>query len=207
MLDLLIKSSVRRKVVGLFALNPAEELYARQVAKEIDESPHAVGLELAYLVKGGILKRIERGRHVDYQWNPRYPYAPLLREAVEKMRRLGDQETQSLPDLLQRRRIEDNLRRIVQDIKKYYAPEKIIVFGSAAAGRVGPYSDIDMAVIKETATPFFKRGAELADLLDYDVGLDLLVYTPEEFRRAAEEKSFFKNEILRKGKVLYDKTA
>jgi predicted nucleotidyltransferase len=207
MLNLLVKSAVRRKVVGLFALNPEEELYSGQVAKEIDESPHAVGLELAYLVEGGPLRTIERGRHIYYQWNPSYPYAAILKQVAEKMRREGNEEMRDLPDLAQRRRIAENLKRIVDDIKKYFDPEKIIVFGTAATGKVGPDSDIDMVVIRRTTTPFFRRGADMAVQLEYDVGLDLLVYTPEEFRSAVKERRFFRDEIVKRGKVLYDKAA
>lgn len=207
MLKLLIKSAVRRKIVGLFAMNPGEELYARQVAKEIEESPHAVGLELVYLVGGGLLKKVERGQRVYYRWNEAYTYAPLLRAVVEKMREEGGDEIRKIPDLAHRLRIEENLNRIVGDIKKYFDPEKIIVFGSAATGKVGPYSDIDLVVVRRTTVPFFKRGAEIAVQLDYDVGLDLLVYTPEEFKNAVKERRFFRDEIIKRGKTLYDKAA
>jgi predicted nucleotidyltransferase len=207
MLDLLVKSAVRRKIIFLFALNSEEELYSGQVAKEVGESPHAVGLELGYLVKGGLLRTVERGRHVYYRWNPDYPYAPLLQQAVEKMKRGGNAEAKGLPDLAQRRRIEENLQRIVEDIKKYFDPEKIIVFGSAATGKVRPDSDIDLVVVRRTTAPFFRRGADMAVQLDYDVGLDLLVYTPEEFKAAVKERRFFRDEIVKRGKVLYDKAA
>ena|SRR3989338_3919898 len=207
MLDLLVKSAVRRKIVGIFGLNSHEEFYSRQVAIEIGESPHAVGLELDYLVKGGLLKKAGRGGRIYYRWNPDHPFASLLEKTVEKMRRLGNPEMKALPDVAHRRRIEENLHRIVEEIREYYDPEKIIVFGSAATGKAGPDSDIDMVVVRKTNEPFFNRGGKMAEHLNYDVGLDLLVYTPLEFEIAAKEKPFFREEIVKKGRVLYDRVA
>lgn len=207
MLDLLVKSAVRRKIVGLFAMNPEEEIYSRQAAGEIGESPHAVGLELKALAKGGLLKPEQKGHQTFYRWNAEYPFAVLIQEAVEKMREGENPEMLSIPSLKRRREIQKNLDRVVADLKKYYDPQKIILFGSAATGNVGPWSDIDLAIIKKTRLPFFKRLEQLTELLDYDCGIDFLVYTPEEFERAVRERNFFKKEIVKKGKVLYKKTA
>lgn len=207
MLELLVKSPVRRKIVGLFVLNGGEELYARQVALELGESPHAVGLELHYLTKGGVLNASAWGRQTYYSLNDEYPYVSELVSIVKKMRDAGSKEMCSLPDLMQRRRIEENLGRVVADIKKYYDPEKIIIFGSAATGRVGPFSDIDLVVVKKTRLPYFRRVAQLVDLLDYDVDIDFMVYTPEEFNQAVKEKRFIKSEMEEKGRVLYEKAA
>jgi len=35
--------------------------------------------------------------------------------------------------------------------------------------------------------------------------MDILIYTPEEFKQLSENRLFFKNEILKKGKVIYAK--
>jgi len=206
-LDLLVKSAVRRKILGLFAINDPLELYSREVALAIGESPHAVGLELKYLSQGGLIRRIERAGRAFYAWNDEYPFAPEIKSTIIKMLDLGDEEISSLPDLKQRALIGENVKRIVRDIKRFYDPEKIIMFGSAATGRVRKYSDIDLVVVKKTALPFFKRSQKLVDLLDYNVDVDILVYTPEEFENAVKEKRFFSEEIVKKGRVLYDKAS
>jgi len=207
MLDLLVKSVVRRKIVGLFVLNPDQELYARQIAQIISEAPHAVGLELHYLKDGGFLDTTQRGRQIYYKLQSDYPYASELKTIIKMMQTEGNKEMRSLPDISHKQRLEETLKKVVEDIKEYYDPSKIIVFGSAAKGNVGPYSDIDLVVIKKTALPYFKRVQQLVDALDYDVDIDFLVYTPEEFAKALEEKRFFSEEILKKGKVLYEKAA
>lgn len=207
MLDLFVKSAVRRKTVGLFAMNPGEELYSAQVAEEIEESPHAVGLELKGLAKGGLLQSEKRGHQIYYRWNERYPYAALIRETVEKMREAKNGEMLALPSLERRRQIKENLDRVVADLKKYYDPQKIILFGSAATRSVGPYSDIDLAIIKKTKLPYFKRIRQLASLLNYNIGIDFFVYTPEEFKEGLKLKRFFREEIVGKGKVIYEKSS
>jgi uncharacterized protein len=45
---------------------------------------------------------------------------------------------------LDQRKLSEIIRRIV----KVAAPEKIILFGSAARGEMGPNSDVDLLVIK-----------------------------------------------------------
>ena len=45
---------------------------------------------------------------------------------------------------IDRRQLSEIIRRIV----KVAAPEKIILFGSAARGEMGPNSDVDLLVIK-----------------------------------------------------------
>lgn len=207
MLELLIKSPTRRKILGLFIFNQDHELYPGQVANEIDESPSVVGLELAALAKGGLLAQRKEGRRIYYKSSCTLSWISPLREILERMRDEGDQELRGIPDLTRRREIERNLQQVLEGLKKYYDPDKVILFGSAATGKVGPYSDIDLVVIKETDLPFMKRSLQLVDLLDYDISIDFLVYTPDEFASAVRERRFFQDEILKKGKVLYEKQA
>lgn len=206
MLESLIKSSVRRKVLGLFALNPEARLYARQVALELDESPYAVGKELHQLRDSQILQELRNGKRCVYQWNGRDPGTAPLRQFLEERREAGQAELQDIPDLKRRQRLQKSLGRFLDDLKKYYDPKKVIIFGSMASGRVHPGSDIDMVILKETKLPYFERVEQIVDLIACDVDIDFLVYTPEEFKRAVRERPFFQEEIIKKGRVIYEKT-
>ena len=66
------------------------------------------------------------------------------------------------------------------------------VFGSQARGTAGAGSDIDVIVVAPTERPFVDRFRDyLPAIVDVGVGVDLLVYTPEEFARMqAEERPF-----------------
>jgi hypothetical protein len=71
---------------------------------------------------------------------------------------------------------------------------------------VGEWSDIDLAIIKDTSLPFLQRLEEVALLCFASEGVDYLVYTPSEFAQMIAEKNpFVLKEIIGKGKVLYER--
>lgn len=207
MLDLLIKSAVRRKIIGLFAINHTHELYARQVAREIDESPHAVGLELAALVKGVLLLRTEKSGRTFFRWNGAYPHAEALRQTVLKMRDEHNSEMRALADVGWRQILQQELDHVVQRLVEEYQPEKIIVFGSMATGQVHEDSDVDLFLIKDTLRRPIDRLKDVAQYLSRKVGIDCVVWTPQEIAETKSSNGFLRNEILKKGKVIYDKAA
>ena len=98
------------------------------------------------------------------------------------------------------------LERILLTLAAEYRPEKVILFGSMAQASVGAWSDLDLVVIKDTPKPFLQRLKEVALLCQAPVGVDFLVYTPNEFdQMIAERNPFILEEVLRKGKVLYER--
>jgi predicted nucleotidyltransferase len=98
------------------------------------------------------------------------------------------------------------LQAILTKLIHEYRSEKIILFGSLATGTVGEWSDIDLAIIKETPKPFVDRSVEAAVLCRAPVGVDYLVYTPKEFSQLIHDKNpFVIEEIVHKGKVLYER--
>jgi len=102
--------------------------------------------------------------------------------------------------------LNDELRRLVEIIVKEYYPEKIVLFGSLASGKIHPYSDIDLMVVKSTQKRFIDRLHEIHRLAKPKVGVNFVVYTAKEIKDMTEEKRYFLiNEILGKGKVLYEK--
>lgn len=99
--------------------------------------------------------------------------------------------------------LEENLARILSDLKARYDPEQVIVFGSLASGNVTETSDLDLLIVKQTGKRFFDRIKEVVQICDYDIGVDFLVYTPKELIEAAKINTFVREEILSKGKVVY----
>jgi predicted nucleotidyltransferase len=96
------------------------------------------------------------------------------------------------------------LNKIVRQLKSRYHPETIILFGSLAKGSGRAQSDIDLVVVKRTQKPFMDRLREVALLHHARVGVDILVYTPEEWERLQREgRQFIVDEVLGKGRVLY----
>ena len=102
--------------------------------------------------------------------------------------------------------LQAELERIVRVLVEQYDPECIILYGSFAHGDIHAWSDLDLCVIKRTETRFIERLEEVRRLTLPRVGCQILVYTPKEFE-AVKEKGhyFFVEEILGKGKVLYER--
>jgi len=95
------------------------------------------------------------------------------------------------------------LNRMVESIIREYNPLRIIVFGSVANGIVDEWSDVDLVVIKETDKPFYERLEEVVQIAQPNVAADILVYTPEEEERM-KDNLFFREEVLKRGRVIYD---
>lgn len=98
------------------------------------------------------------------------------------------------------------LNRIVNVIIHNYSPDKIILFGSLANGNIREWSDIDLVIIKETSERFIDRIGRINSIVDSNVGVDFIVYTPTEFEEMIEDDNYFIiDEVLQKGKVLYER--
>jgi len=95
--------------------------------------------------------------------------------------------------------------KIVNQLIKKYKPEKIILFGSAASGKMRRFSDLDFLLVKKDVPKYgYQRMREVRNLVDR-VGypVDFLVYKPEEFYRLLEWGEPLINSAMKKGKVLY----
>ncbi len=97
------------------------------------------------------------------------------------------------------------IERIVSELK----PEKIILFGSYAYGNPTQDSDVDLLIIMETNGKN-KEMYRAASMLLYprQFPVDIIIKTPKEVEDAlkgGKDNSFFIREIVKKGKVLYDR--
>ena len=102
--------------------------------------------------------------------------------------------------------LEKELKRLVDMLIRNYSPEKIILFGSLANDKVHEWSDIDLVIIKETKERFIERLHKVHLMTAPNVGVNFIVYTPSEVREMIEQNHYFlMDEILKKGKVLYEK--
>jgi predicted nucleotidyltransferase len=95
------------------------------------------------------------------------------------------------------------LNRIVAQLAAMPEVERVILFGSYAAGRRDLFTDLDLLVVMASDQNFVRRTAELYQRIIADVDLDLLVYTPSEFERLRERG--FIRQALGTGKVLYER--
>jgi len=98
------------------------------------------------------------------------------------------------------------IRAVVDRLVAGYAPAKVILFGSHAAGRPDPDSDIDLLVIKETSRRFLDRLDEVRRLTagaHPHVPLDAIVLTPAEVEDRLRSGDQFIAGIIGNGELLY----
>jgi len=103
--------------------------------------------------------------------------------------------------------LEAELDRWVCLLIENYNPQRILLFGSLATGDVDEWSDVDLVIVKETSQRFLDRIREVLELLHPRVGVDILVYTPEEFDRLSCERAFIRQEVMEKGRLLYQRAS
>lgn len=116
-------------------------------------------------------------------------------------------ETRNEASNVRRRALERELSRCIEALTRRDPPERVIVFGSLASDDVSEWSDLDLVVIRETALPFLERVKAVLELIQPQVGMDILVYTPGEFEQLCQERPFVRDEILGKGRTIYERNA
>ena len=89
-------------------------------------------------------------------------------------------------------------------------PAKVILFGSWAKGRHRPGSDVDLMVVEEGAfgagRSRRKEMARLWSLLSgFEVPLDILVYSREEFNYWSGSLNHVVGRAAREGRTLYER--
>ena len=100
---------------------------------------------------------------------------------------------------------EQLLRELVRRVLSVGSPHKIVLFGSHAAGRARPDSDLDVLIVEDSDLPRYKRSARYRRAL---CGLfpakDIVVWTPAEIEEWRAVPLAFITTILATGKVLYE---
>ena len=94
--------------------------------------------------------------------------------------------------------------------------QKVILFGSYAAGKIDEDSDIDLLVVldderlPQTYDEWLEIKMQVRKLLldiNNKVAIDLLVYTKPQYEILKKNMNSFQKEIHKNGKVLYAKTS
>lgn len=105
--------------------------------------------------------------------------------------------------------VAETLPQAVERIVSALKPEKIILFGSYAYGNPTHDSDVDLLVIMKTRKKRAERYVAVSQVLyPRQFPVDIIVKTPKEVEEAmkgGKDNSFFIREIVKKGKVLYDR--
>jgi len=94
--------------------------------------------------------------------------------------------------------------RVIEMAKQKIVSDLIIVFGSVANGTANDDSDLDIIVVKDTDENSFISGAEARLALeDSNIPIDIIVYTPEEFKRDLSNKYSLAHEAMTTGRIVH----
>jgi len=100
--------------------------------------------------------------------------------------------------------LEETIRELVDRIVQAVHPRRIILFGSAARGQMGPHSDLDVLVVmpdgvhrRETARQIYRALRRLG------VPKDVVVVTESDIKRFGNDPSLVIYPALSEGKEIY----
>jgi uncharacterized protein len=83
---------------------------------------------------------------------------------------------------------------------------KAYLFGSRARGDAEAESDVDLVIVADTDRPFVERCRDFFGLFEAcPAALEMLVYTPEEFRRMPDQDNPFLVKAMEEGRLLYER--
>ena len=96
--------------------------------------------------------------------------------------------------------IEEFAERISQEFRL----QRIVLFGSPAAGSAGRDADVDLLVVVPYVGKSWEMATKIRNRLCPAFPLDLIVRSPDQVRERVAMGDPFFCEILRHGKVLYE---
>lgn len=176
-MPLLGTSRTRRRILEEFFTRPQTVLHVRELARRTGIAPGLAQRELRQLETWGILTSETVGRARRYQVDERSPILAELRSLFQKT--VG---------------VEQRLRRALEGLPDV---EAAAIFGSYAAGRDRPGSDLDVLIVgRPDRIALSERLAPLERELGREVNTTVL--RPDELARMAREGSGFVADVLGK---------
>jgi predicted nucleotidyltransferase len=181
MLETILGSKLRAKVLGWLFSHPDERYFVRQLTGLLKEDSTNVSRELIRLEKTGVLVSTKEGKQKYYQVNRKSPLFNELHGLILK--------TVGVADIIKKA-----LEPRIADIKL------ALIFGSVAKRTENRFSDIDLLVVGNITF------GEVVDLLSPAEGtlnreLNPVVYTLAEFNRRLSENHYFISDILSGDKI------
>ncbi len=175
MLDELMGSRTRSKVLSLFFSHPNEEFYVREVVRKVKENFNSVRRELNKLAELGILFSNKKGNQKYFQINKDLPIYEELKMIFIKTDGLANE-----------------LKNILEKEKGI---EQAFIYGSWAEGKERLLSDIDLFIVGEIDENRIIKGLnELEKRLSREI--NYVIFESNELEnRLKKEDPFIKNVI------------
>ncbi len=98
---------------------------------------------------------------------------------------------------------EQILQEIIRRIVEVAQPERIVMFGSAARGEMGPHTDVDLLVVRPGAHRRRLAMAIYKRLSGVGCPVDVIVVTPEDIERYGSSPALIIHPAPTEGRVVY----
>lgn len=172
---ILFRSKITQKLLAYFFLNPHQEHYVHELASLLNVDPKNLHTKLKAFEKEGLFSSHFKGKERYYSLNPLFP---LLKEYQQIF-----QKTLGVEPLIK------------ASLSKIPGIQSAYLFGSYAADRLHPSSDIDLLVVgshlaldvQRAVLPIQKRLQREVNVVDM---------SNEEFKRRRKEKDPFLHNIF-----------
>ncbi len=96
------------------------------------------------------------------------------------------------------------LENIIDRIVDVAAPERIILFGSAARGDLGKDSDVDLLIVKDGEDALTLMSRIYREMHGVGVAVDALVVSTEDVERYKDSHALIIKPALQDGVVVYE---
>ena len=102
---------------------------------------------------------------------------------------------------------QNQIEHLIKEIASAYQPEKIYLYGSYAKRTATNDSDIDLFIVKKTDKNKIERSREVRRCIkNYPAtGIDIVVFTPEEFNNGVNQTINLGKEAITTGILMYER--
>lgn len=181
MLQRLLKSKTRVKLLTLFLMNPEREMYIRETVRITNENINAIRRELSNLEEIGLLKSRRRGNTKSYTVNKNMPIYNELTNIILK--------TEGVAKLLQ------------ENLSELGKVKNAFIYGSFASKKAGLNSDIDLFIIgKVDENQLIMLIKKVEKKLSREI--NYVLFGPNELKERIKNKDPFVSNVLKEPKIM-----
>lgn len=181
MLEALIISKVRVKILTLFLLNPSKIFYVREIVRKIKEEINAVRRELSHMEKAKMIKKEKRANRLYYSFRRDYPFYFELLEIVNKAYGLGGE--------------------ILRQRAKLGKVKFVMLSGKFVRDKERGPEDVDLLVVGNVVLPQLSQIIR-AEEVRRDREINYTVMSEEEFKFRKKRRDPFVLRILAGSRVM-----
>lgn len=181
MLEALIPSRTRVKLLTLFLLNPEREFYVREIVRMTEENMNSVRRELANLESFGLITGKKSGLQQYYTVNRDFFLYEELQKIVLKT--------------------EGAARQIKENLAGLDTIQCMFIYGSFASGTAGAKSDIDLFIVGDVdENKLIPLVHESEQALAREINYTLM--QPGEFRKRRQSGDPFVKNVINEARIM-----